>query len=143
MDAATLEATIDAAWEDRDAITTTTSGERRDAIDFTPDSSRRARAIEVWAALKSLGRAGLAELVARNCRQARALANRVNREAETDEQRIQLLFELLYCRSPDASERQFILEFLLAENQETSSELTAWERLSLAMLGSNEFCFLD
>jgi glutamate/tyrosine decarboxylase-like PLP-dependent enzyme len=50
------------------------ASERRDAIDFTPESSRRARAIEVWAALKSLGRAGLAELVARNCRQARALA---------------------------------------------------------------------
>jgi glutamate/tyrosine decarboxylase-like PLP-dependent enzyme len=49
-------------------------GERRDAIDVTPDSSRRARAVEVWAALKFLGRNGLAELVDRNCRQARWLA---------------------------------------------------------------------
>jgi len=48
--------------------------ERRDAIDYTPDSSRRARAIEVWAALKALGRRGLGELVERNCRQAQALA---------------------------------------------------------------------
>jgi len=48
--------------------------ERRDAIDYTPDSSRRARAIEVWAALKSLGRHGLSDLVERNCRQARHLA---------------------------------------------------------------------
>ncbi len=47
---------------------------RRDAIDFTPDSSRRARGVEIWAALKSLGRSGLAELVARNCRQARRVA---------------------------------------------------------------------
>jgi glutamate/tyrosine decarboxylase-like PLP-dependent enzyme len=47
---------------------------RRDAIDFTPDSSRRARGIEIWAALKCLGRDGLADLVARNCRQARAFA---------------------------------------------------------------------
>jgi glutamate/tyrosine decarboxylase-like PLP-dependent enzyme len=46
----------------------------RDAIDFTPDSSRRARAIEVWAALKSLGRSGLAALVERHCRQARRFA---------------------------------------------------------------------
>jgi glutamate/tyrosine decarboxylase-like PLP-dependent enzyme len=46
----------------------------RDAMNFTPDSSRRARAIEIWAALKSLGRAGLAELVDRNCRQARQIA---------------------------------------------------------------------
>jgi glutamate/tyrosine decarboxylase-like PLP-dependent enzyme len=48
--------------------------EHRDAIDYTPDSSRRARAIEIWAALNSLGRSGLAELVNRNCRQARDIA---------------------------------------------------------------------
>jgi len=47
---------------------------RREAFVFTPDSSRRARAVEVWAALKSLGRSGLAEKIARNCRQARRLA---------------------------------------------------------------------
>jgi glutamate/tyrosine decarboxylase-like PLP-dependent enzyme len=51
--------------------------ERRDAINFTPDSSRRARALEVWAALKCLGRSGLADLITRNCRQARAMANRL------------------------------------------------------------------
>src|SRR6516225_4137676 len=45
----------------------------RDAMNYTPDSSRRARAIEIWAALKSLGRVGLAELVSRNCRQARRI----------------------------------------------------------------------
>lgn len=53
--------------------------ERRDAINFTPDSSRRARAVEVWAALKCLGRSGLADLVARNCAQAHAMAGRLSR----------------------------------------------------------------
>jgi len=48
--------------------------EHRDAMDYTPDSSRRARAIEIWAALRFLGRAGLAELIARNCQQARRIA---------------------------------------------------------------------
>ena len=47
---------------------------QRDAMSYTPDSSRRARAVEVWAALRSLGRSGLAELVSRNCRQARRMA---------------------------------------------------------------------
>ena len=47
----------------------------RDAMNYTPDSSRRARAIEVWAALRSLGRSGLAELVSRNCRQAQRIAD--------------------------------------------------------------------
>jgi glutamate/tyrosine decarboxylase-like PLP-dependent enzyme len=49
--------------------------EQRDAMHVTPDSSRRARAVEVWAALKSLGRSGLAELVSRNYRQARRIAD--------------------------------------------------------------------
>lgn len=48
--------------------------ERRNPSDHTPELSRRARGIEVWAALRSLGRAGLAELVERNCRQARRFA---------------------------------------------------------------------
>jgi len=52
----------------------------RDAMNYTPDSSRRARAIEIWAALKSLGRVGLAELVEGNCRQARQMAAELQRE---------------------------------------------------------------
>lgn len=48
--------------------------ETRNAIEVGPESSRRARAVETWAALKTLGRAGLADLVERNCRQAATLA---------------------------------------------------------------------
>jgi glutamate/tyrosine decarboxylase-like PLP-dependent enzyme len=39
----------------------------RQPTDFTPEMSRRARAIEVWAALASLGRDGLVDLVDRCC----------------------------------------------------------------------------
>jgi glutamate/tyrosine decarboxylase-like PLP-dependent enzyme len=46
----------------------------REPSQFTPELSRRARGVEVWAALKSLGRAGLAELIERNCRQATRFA---------------------------------------------------------------------
>ena len=46
----------------------TTGG--REPSHFTPESSRRARGVEVWAALRSLGRKGLAEMIERNCRQA-------------------------------------------------------------------------
>jgi glutamate/tyrosine decarboxylase-like PLP-dependent enzyme len=46
----------------------------RNPSDFTPELSRRARGVEVWAALRSLGRRGVAELVERNCRQARRFA---------------------------------------------------------------------
>jgi glutamate/tyrosine decarboxylase-like PLP-dependent enzyme len=46
----------------------------RDPSNFTPELSRRARGIEVWAALHSLGRSGLAELVERTCRHATRFA---------------------------------------------------------------------
>jgi glutamate/tyrosine decarboxylase-like PLP-dependent enzyme len=50
---------------------------QRNPSDFTPELSRRARGVEVWAALLSLGRGGIAELVERNCRQARRFAERL------------------------------------------------------------------
>jgi glutamate/tyrosine decarboxylase-like PLP-dependent enzyme len=51
-----------------------TVGPNRNPADFTPELSRRARGVEVWAALRSLGRGGVAEMVERNCRQARRFA---------------------------------------------------------------------
>jgi glutamate/tyrosine decarboxylase-like PLP-dependent enzyme len=39
----------------------------REPCFYTPEASRRARGIELWAALRSLGRSGLRELVERNC----------------------------------------------------------------------------
>jgi glutamate/tyrosine decarboxylase-like PLP-dependent enzyme len=47
----------------------------RDAASYTPELSRRARGVEVWAALHSLGSAGLAELVERTCRLASMFAD--------------------------------------------------------------------
>jgi glutamate/tyrosine decarboxylase-like PLP-dependent enzyme len=49
-------------------------GERREPSHFVPELSRRARGIEVWAALRSLGRTGLADLVERSCRHAARFA---------------------------------------------------------------------
>lgn len=42
---------------------------------YTPEMSRRARGVEIWAALKSLGRAGLAEMIERNCQLATRFAD--------------------------------------------------------------------
>jgi glutamate/tyrosine decarboxylase-like PLP-dependent enzyme len=50
------------------------SGGARDQIDWNPEFSRRARGFPVYAALRELGRDGLAALVARTCHQARSLA---------------------------------------------------------------------
>jgi glutamate/tyrosine decarboxylase-like PLP-dependent enzyme len=48
--------------------------EHGDPIDKVPELSRRGRAFTVWAALRSLGRSGVADLVERLCRHASAFA---------------------------------------------------------------------
>ena len=50
----------------------------RDPSDYTPELSRRARGVEVWAALRSLGRLGLVDLIERTCRHARRFAQGLN-----------------------------------------------------------------
>jgi len=49
-------------------------GTRREPMHHTPEASRRARGIELWAGLKSLGRSGLANLIERTCAHAQRFA---------------------------------------------------------------------
>ncbi len=51
-----------------------TAGAERDPFDWTPEFSRRARGFTVYAALRSLGRRGVAALVEGCCRLARLMA---------------------------------------------------------------------
>ncbi len=50
-------------------------GEQREPHHHTPEASRRARGIEVWAALRSLGRSGLEDMIERTCRHASRFAD--------------------------------------------------------------------
>jgi glutamate/tyrosine decarboxylase-like PLP-dependent enzyme len=54
-----------------------TPGAGREPWHFAPEASRRARGVEMWAAMRSLGRSGLAELIERNCQQAKLFADRL------------------------------------------------------------------
>ena len=49
-------------------------GDRREPSHYTPELSRRARGVEVWAALRTLGRSGMEDLVERCCRHAARFA---------------------------------------------------------------------
>ncbi|OGO26153.1 MAG: pyridoxal-dependent decarboxylase [Chloroflexi bacterium RBG_16_51_16] len=53
-------------------------GETRDPHLFVPEMSRRGRGIEIWAALRSLGRKGLAELIDRCCAHAQRMAKELS-----------------------------------------------------------------
>ncbi|MGA3226319.1 MAG: pyridoxal-dependent decarboxylase [Acidobacteriaceae bacterium] len=54
-----------------------TPGGGREPWHYAPEASRRARAVELWAAMRSLGRSGLKELIERNCQQAKMFADRL------------------------------------------------------------------
>jgi glutamate/tyrosine decarboxylase-like PLP-dependent enzyme len=49
-------------------------GEEREPSHYNPELSRRARGVELWAGLRSLGRSGMAEIVERTCSHARRFA---------------------------------------------------------------------
>jgi glutamate/tyrosine decarboxylase-like PLP-dependent enzyme len=57
-----------------------TGGIERDAVDWVPEFSRRARGIPVYAALRALGRSGVSDLIGRNCAQAKQMADLLRRE---------------------------------------------------------------
>jgi glutamate/tyrosine decarboxylase-like PLP-dependent enzyme len=50
------------------------AGAEREPSEYVPELSRRARGVDIWAAMSSLGRSGIAEMIERNCRQAARFA---------------------------------------------------------------------
>ncbi len=48
---------------------------QREPFQLVPDMSRQARGVPIWAALKSLGRKGLSDMIESNCRHARNFAD--------------------------------------------------------------------
>jgi len=52
-----------------------TDGAERDPYNWVAESSRRARGFAVWAAIRSLGRSGVAEMIVRTCEHARRFAS--------------------------------------------------------------------
>jgi glutamate/tyrosine decarboxylase-like PLP-dependent enzyme len=79
-------------------------GERRvrDQVDWVPEFSRRARAFPVYAALRSLGRRGLAELVERCCLQARRFAEQIEALAGVEVLNDMVLNQVLFRFEDDA-----------------------------------------
>jgi glutamate/tyrosine decarboxylase-like PLP-dependent enzyme len=53
-------------------------GTARDGTEYVPEASRRARGFVIWAALRSLGRTGVAEMVERSCGLARLMADELS-----------------------------------------------------------------
>jgi len=77
----------------------------RTPSDFTPELSRRARGVEVWAALRSLGRSGVADLIERTCSHARLFAQRLGAAGHEILNEVVLNQVLVSFGSPERTER--------------------------------------
>ena len=86
-----------------------TDTEFRNPSDFTPELSRRARGVDVWAALKSLGRTGVAAMIDRCCSNARRFASGLS-EAGFEILNDVVLNQVLVSFGDDAKSRRIIKE---------------------------------
>jgi len=77
---------------------------------------------------------------------AKALSNRLNANREaTDEAKIQQAFASLFSRPPTDDELKLGLAFLgtATKSGTGGNAISAWEQYALALLGTNEFSFVD
>ena len=82
-----------------------TQSASREPWQYTPDASRRARGVELWAAMRSLGRSGLREMIERNCHQAKLFADRLQAAGFTVLNDVVLNQVLVSFGSPEQTRR--------------------------------------
>jgi hypothetical protein len=75
--------------------------------------------------------------------QSKALAARLTNEADSDALRVDRMFRLLYGRQPTDDEQTTALKFLTEGQKAPEDSLTSLEQFCLAMLGTNEFAYVD
>lgn len=76
-------------------------GDERDGMLYTPEMSRRARGVELWALLKSLGREGVDRLVAQLCARAKLFAHELDRHGFRILNDVVFNQVLVACDTPD------------------------------------------
>jgi glutamate/tyrosine decarboxylase-like PLP-dependent enzyme len=98
--------------------------EKREQLDWNPEHSRRARGFAVYAAIRSLGRAGIAAMVERTCAHARTFAARLEvmgAEVLNSVELNQVLF-----RFPDDAQTEAVLAGVQAGGEAWMSG-TVWD----------------
>jgi len=96
----------------------------REPAAHTPELSRRARGVEVWAVLRALGRSGLADLVERDCCHAARFAEGL-REAGFDILNDVVLNQVLVSFGDDATTRRVVAA--IQEDGTCWAGVTVWQ----------------
>lgn len=107
-----------------------TAGRERDPFEWAPEFSRRARGFAVWAALRHLGRSGVAELVDRCCRLAGRFA-----EALATPGRIEILNEVVL--------NQVLVRFTPSAGDGDVGAGDAWTREVIRRVQHDGTCWLS
>ena len=76
-------------------------GDERDGMLYSPDMSRRGRAVELWATLKLLGKSGVEELVDGLCERARQFAEEIKAAGFNVLNKVVFNQVLVTCGSPE------------------------------------------
>ena len=75
--------------------------------------------------------------------QAKSFTSRLHQEApDSDDDRVELAFQLAYGRKPSGPELKLGLAYLAGEDTE-ENQMSRWERYAQVILASNEFMYLD
>jgi glutamate/tyrosine decarboxylase-like PLP-dependent enzyme len=106
------------------------AGAQRDPFEWVPEASRRARGFAVYAALRSLGREGVRELVERCCALARRMAERLDADPRVE-------------RLNDVVLNQVLVRFVPSDGQESDPEaIDAYTRSVVACVQRGGICWL-
>jgi glutamate/tyrosine decarboxylase-like PLP-dependent enzyme len=98
--------------------------DKREQLDWNPEHSRRARGFAVYAAIRSLGRTGIAELIERTCAHARTFAARLEVMGAEVMNGVELNQVLI--RFPDDARTEAVLAAVQASGEAWLSG-TVWE----------------
>lgn len=82
-----------------------TADQPRERMYFTPELSRRARGVEIWAVLRALGRSGLADMIERTCRYAARFAEGLSAAGYTILNDVAINQVLVSFGEPDVTQR--------------------------------------
>jgi glutamate/tyrosine decarboxylase-like PLP-dependent enzyme len=112
------------------------AGVARDPMGYSPEFSRRARAVPVWAAIRELGREGVADLVERCCAHARAIADGLAALPGCQVLNDVVLNQVLF-RFEDDARTQAILAAVQAEGEAWMSPTTSdgWFTIRISVVG--------
>ena len=83
--------------------------ENRDGMMYTPDMSRRARSIELWTALKTMGKRGVEALIDQLCERAQLFARLLAQKNFNVLNEVVFNQVLLACDTPQQTERTLAL----------------------------------